>query len=155
MFSTELTLRTYAAEIVHVYYNGDIPGAKYDGHSDPRTFFLTSGVYEVIMESGDEPLVVLPQPFFPVPSHVQNLPTQTTNTAGTATTARFPTTSHADAAPQTAFKPQASNTAKPRPMIQPNPTVQTPGEQTPNKKRTWSQVDAEGGGERTSTDNHR
>ena len=143
-FSTEGELEGYAAEIVHVYFDGDIPEAKYDTHSDPSTFYLTSRVYEVIRESGDEPLVVLPQPFPPVPPSVQNLPTQTTNTAGAATTTQFPTTTHADVAPQKTFKPQTSNTAQLHPFLQPNPTARTPGKQTPNKGRTWAQVVAKG-----------
>ena len=145
IFSPELILHQYAAQIVHIYYDGDIPGAKYETHSDPSIFYLTPRVREAVNESGDEPIAVLRQPFSPVPPRVPNLPTQTTSAAEAATTTRIPTTTHADVAAQTTFKPHTGNTAQSRPMIQPNPTAQTPGEQTPNKNRTWAQVVAKGG----------
>lgn len=132
IFSKDLTVRRSSAQIAYVYYNEDIPEAKYVTFSDPSTFYMKSRMYDVIEKSGDKPLVVPPQASSPVPPRVQES-TQT------------PTTTHADAVPQTAFEPHINATVQPHPTIQPNPTGQAPGKPTPNKNSTWAQVAAKGG----------
>ena len=142
IIAEDLTVAYPNSQIVRIYYNGDIPEAKYGTCSDPGTFDLKPRMWNVIEESGDVPLVVSP-PL--VPLRVQKPLTLMTNTTGGVTTTRVATMTHTYAAPQTAVEPYVNATAQPHPTIKPNFTAQIPGKPTSNNNRTWAQVVTKGG----------
>ena len=86
MFSKDPENTWFNTHLVYIYYNGDIPGAKYDSHSDPSMcYHIAKRMMDVIKKSGDEPLTVLPQASSWDLPPVQNPPSQTTSTSGDAT----------------------------------------------------------------------
>ena len=111
----------FDTHFVHIYYNGDIPEAKYDSHSDPSIcYHMAERMRDMVEKSGDEPLTVLPQASSRGLPPAQNPLTQTTSTTGDVAPTRIVTTTHTDSASQTAFKPQINSAAQPHPMIQPS-----------------------------------